>query len=590
MTDHISSTYVPPHGPDDAKILFVGEAPGEVEEEKGMPFCGPAGQRLRNTIFESGYNPELCRYANLCNYRPDYNKFYFLYRSTELADGQNKLRFWIQDHKPNVVVPLGNEALQFLTGKRGINTWRGSIIPFLYEPTIKCIPTLHPSFVERDQTNIPAFALDIARIIADSSFPEFRYTDRQYIINPTGEKLVEWTEFLCKQPKLGTDIESSKKDKKIICVGFAPTPYLAVCIYTDTLEGRIAIGKILESPAEKIFHFGIFDNLMLRREGFKIVNYRHDTYIGQRIFAPDQPNSLGYLTSIHTREPYYKTEGRSEIPGDTKVWSERTDRNSLGIYNSKDCCVTIEAHISQIREIEEDGLLPLYENHMEQQLMAIDISEAGVLIDEERRLLFQKALLKKWQKKQEALNVLCNEVVNVSSPKQIKRILYSRDHLGLPERKKRDSKTGEWKTTTDEDALVASVTYCLSEQNKLTRDDARKRWNTPIWVCKLIIQIRGVRKLLSTYIGIKGDPKNDVKYLYGSDYRIRSTYKVCGAETLRYSAEMFVDESGVNGQTFPREGLEIPEDLETDTTLYSFLLTQETEEREEADFTEKETA
>lgn len=584
---NISTIEVPHSGPEDAEILLVGEAPGDDEEQKKEPFVGVSGQLLRNTIFNLGYNPEHCRYANLCNYKPFNNKFHYLYNSPELAAGQRMLTSYIENHKPNIIVPLGNEALHFLTGKGkdkyGINTWRGSIIPCVIKPSIKCIPTLHPSFVSRNQENIPAFSFDISRIIADSKYPEFKYTERQYIINPTGLKLVQWIELLCNSRKLGVDIESSKKDKKIICVGFAPNPYLAVTIFADTIEGRKAIQEILESPAEKIFHFGIFDNLMLRREGYVIANYRHDTYIGQRIFAADQPNSLGYLTSIYTREPYYKDEGRAEIPGDTKVWSERTDRSTLGIYNCKDCCCTIEIHEKQIEELKEDKLYTLYENHMEQQQMAIHISESGVLIDEERRHLIERAALKKWAKKQEALNYLCKEVVNVNSVKQMKRILYGKDHMALPERKHRDPKTGEWKTTTNEDALVASVTYSLTQQGKLKSEAGKSGWDTKVWVCKLTIQIRGIRKLLSSYIKLK----ENVSDLYGEDLRARSTYKVGGAGTLRYSAEQFVDASGVNGQTFPRETIEIPDDIDTETkSIFTLINELKEEEREESEVAE----
>jgi uracil-DNA glycosylase family 4 len=587
MSEYISPIKVNHSGPENARILFVGESPGEDEESQGIPFIGVSGQLLRNTIFNFGVNPEEYRYANLCNYRPLNNKFHYLYKSSELEEGQRELRNYIETHKPNVIVPLGNEALRFLTGKGtdkyGINTWRGSIIPCVHKSSIKCIPTLHPSYVSRNQENLPAFSFDIARIISDSEFPEFKYTERQYIINPTGIRLREWVDTLCKSTKLGVDIESSKKDKKIICVGFAPNPYLAVTIFVDTIEGRKAVQEILESPAEKIFHFGIFDNLMLRREGYAIRNYTHDTYIAQRIFAADQPNSLGYLTSIYTREPYYKDEGRAEIPGDTKVWSERTDRSTLGIYNCKDCCTTIEIHEKQIEELKEDKLYALYENHMEQQQMAIHISESGVLIDEERRHLIERAALKKWAKKQEALNYLCKEVVNVNSAKQMKRILYGRDHMALPERKHRDPKTGEWKTTTNEDALVASVTYALTQQSKLKSEAGRAGWDTKVWVCKLTIQIRGIRKLLSSYIKLKENRFN----LYGEDQRARSTFKVGGAGTLRYSAEMFVDGTGVNGQTFPRETIEIPDDIDKETTsIFSLIKELETEEREESEVAE----
>ena len=41
--EHIGEGFVPAQGPVDAEILFLGEAPGEVESFTGLPFSGPSG-------------------------------------------------------------------------------------------------------------------------------------------------------------------------------------------------------------------------------------------------------------------------------------------------------------------------------------------------------------------------------------------------------------------------------------------------------------------------------------------------------------------------------------------------------------------
>jgi hypothetical protein len=43
---------------------------------------------------------------------------------------------------------------------------------------------------------------------------------------------------------------------------------------------------------------------------------------------------------------------------------------------------------------------------------------------------------------------------------------------------------------------------------------------------------------------------------------MRATYKVAATETGRWACEKYVDGTGVNSQTFPREAIEIPDDLE----------------------------
>jgi DNA polymerase len=45
-------------GNPDAKVMFIGEAPGQKEDEKGEPFVGPAGQLLTNIITACGWKRE----------------------------------------------------------------------------------------------------------------------------------------------------------------------------------------------------------------------------------------------------------------------------------------------------------------------------------------------------------------------------------------------------------------------------------------------------------------------------------------------------------------------------------------------------
>src|SRR5207237_197134 len=55
----------------DAKIMFVGEAPGAEEEVQGEPFVGPAGQLLTKMILAMGLKREDVYIGNIMNWRPD---------------------------------------------------------------------------------------------------------------------------------------------------------------------------------------------------------------------------------------------------------------------------------------------------------------------------------------------------------------------------------------------------------------------------------------------------------------------------------------------------------------------------------------
>lgn len=552
--------YVPDDGLIGAKILFVGEAPGEHEHEEGKPFVGESGKILINCLSRAGLDRSNVRLANLCHFRPFNNKFELLLNSDVLKDGLRELYAYIDLYRPNVICPLGAWPLSFITGKKGIKKWRGSILSYINDDAVKVIPTIHPAAVFRDRTLYPIFDHDIKRVASDAAFPERNLPVRKFVCDPRGLELEEWTQKLCEAEFLGTDIETVKKSRKILCVGFAPSPEVAVCIVPTHPEGRRAIERILESAAEKIFQFGFFDYAQLRENGYNIKRsrigkserpYGWDTYVAQHILAPELPRSLEFLTSIYTREPYYKTVGRGSIPDDSKSWSEKVDKQTLYEYNCKDCCVTIEIALQQMQEIRDEypSTQDIFDFEMSMIEVCDHISASGMFIDEERREIMERILLAKWEKKQFILDRMTGFETNVRSPK-LKEILY--DKLKLPTRRNRDGTI-----TTDEDAIVSLITFCKDKIDNLTRRDAIIEWQIKLAVCQTILEIRGIRQNLSNYIRARqkdGTPRT------GPDGRVRSTYKI-GPETGRWASTKYVDGTGFNAQTLPRDPIECTDEM-----------------------------
>lgn len=60
-----------PSGPKDAKILIIGEFPGDVEMEYGRPFVGPSGKVLKQELRLAGIEPYLCRITNVWFHPPN---------------------------------------------------------------------------------------------------------------------------------------------------------------------------------------------------------------------------------------------------------------------------------------------------------------------------------------------------------------------------------------------------------------------------------------------------------------------------------------------------------------------------------------
>lgn len=565
----IFKTYVPHSGPIGAKILLVGESPGDTEEREGVPFVGDSGQILRNVLGRAGMFPDDVRLANLSNFRPAGNKFELLIGSAELKMGIAQLHEYIRAHPPNVIGALGAKPLEYLTDKKGIHQWRGSILEGYNG--VKVIPTFHPSAVLRDRTLYPTFDQDIRRIVSDSEFKELRLPIRNFVINPRGVELEEWVNKLCQAEYLGTDIETVRDSTHILCIGFAPSPDLAVVIVNDnSLHYHQCVQRILASQAKKIFQFGTFDNEQIRLNDlleanmFVCNNYYWDTLVAQHVMWPELKRSLAYLTSIYTREPYYKHDGKSSIPGDQKSWSLKQTKQDLYIYNGKDDCCTIEIALKQMQEMDENERR-IFDFEMDEVRELIpEVGTSGLPIDEVRRNIFKQALLEKWWKLQAMLETVTGEdSLNVKSNPKMVKLLYTT--LGFPPRRKRAVGDKPATITADEDAIIGCIGITADKLNTLKTDSSKAEWKKKQLILKAILEIRSVRQLLSNYILIG----------YSADGRMRSTYKAAATETGRWAAEGYVDGTGNNPQTWPRGEFDVPQsiiDLFTDLVPEAGLL------------------
>ena len=99
---------VPGEGTADARVVFVGEAPGAAEDRSGRPFVGNAG-RLLNTVLEAaGLSREDIFITNVVKARPPGNRDP---RADEVAHHLPWLEAQLAVIEPDLVVPLGRHAL-----------------------------------------------------------------------------------------------------------------------------------------------------------------------------------------------------------------------------------------------------------------------------------------------------------------------------------------------------------------------------------------------------------------------------------------------------------------------------------------------
>ncbi len=146
-------------GSENARILFIGEAPGESEDREGKPFVGAAGQLLDHYIDFIGLEEDDFYIANILKCRPPRNR-------DPLPEEEDAclpfLRKQVEILRPEIIVCLGRIAAKRIispdfriTKDHGIWFHRGQQ---------KIIATFHPSALLRDPAKKEAALLDFKKI------------------------------------------------------------------------------------------------------------------------------------------------------------------------------------------------------------------------------------------------------------------------------------------------------------------------------------------------------------------------------------------------------------------------------------------
>lgn len=518
------SKYIPGSGPGGSKLMVIGEAGGEEEEKLGQVLVGPTGKEVERLFNGAGHSLREYWKTNVIKYRPPDNN---LKRVNELTDSQgNKVtiegqidNLWkeIEEVNPNAILTLGNLPLSALTGKTGISKWRGSLLQCRLG--IKVVPTIHPaSYLRRGGPgSIPYSARvyvqkDIERAINESYTRDLNLPHRTVDIARSLFDVYRFFDLYKDQKEVAIDIETANCVPS--CIAFAFNPHHALSIpllhegyfkipHSELVEIWLLLIKFFARRDIKyIFQNGKFDHdkieevlgILLQGEVYI------DTMLLSHLLHPELPKSLAWITSVYTREPYYKDEGRNFNPKKDKP-------EQFHVYNGKDSCVTKEAAEQMLPYLKEYDLEDYFFNYkMPQHRLYMEMERRGFCINETlRQEKIRDYDIKAYELEYILYNIVGREF-NVNSPKQVAEVLFN--ELKLPVR-----------AGTDEDTLVA----LLSNHAKSGK---KKDFIISLLELRSINKIRG-----ATYL--RSDPDYDGK--------ARSSWKISGTETDR-SATTKLDE------------------------------------------------
>jgi DNA polymerase len=159
-------------GDEQARVVFVGEQPGDVEDQQGLPFVGPAGRLLRDAVGDAGIDPSGVYITNAVKH------FRFELRGRRRIHQTpgpahiTACRPWLVAEfarlKPELVVVLGATAAKALFGPSfRVTRSRGELLPWpasaqrpqdFAATEIRALATIHPSAVLRADDRDAAYA------------------------------------------------------------------------------------------------------------------------------------------------------------------------------------------------------------------------------------------------------------------------------------------------------------------------------------------------------------------------------------------------------------------------------------------------
>jgi len=539
MISFKGKTFVKPSGVvDSAKYLMVGEQPARNEVRLGRPFVGPSGSILDECLRAVGIMRSECYITNVIKDMDEHLSKYIYINNQGVVSRVSKkgeeyislLKSELVKSKSKTIVAIGNIAVYALCGldKPLVTKRRGSVLESTLVPNKHVIPIIHPATVippKNQYLNKLLIQFDLKRYkeISDDGYePEEQYL----ITNPSHNDCLVYLNKIKERGLDGTTIDFDIElfNEQVSCISFSYKEKEAICIpfissngdhFTIEQERSIwlRIGKILEDERIKKRGQNVsFDaHFLLRRYGIK-ARPLDDTMVAQKIIMPDYPIGLDFITSIWTKHPYYKDEG--------KAWKTGIfDWDVEWGYNAKDSLMCQESFPKQHIELVKQDNVETYERQRRMIEPLVYMQERGIKVDVEGMKKAYEESEKKVVELREELNKIAGRDLNPNSYPQLREYFYGKS--GYKHKAYKSRKTGS--DTTDNDAM-----------KRLARKGFKE--------AKLIQMIRKERKQSSTYL----NPEK-----IDNDGRIRCSYNPVGTKFSRISSSKNIFGTGMNMQNWP---------------------------------------
>lgn len=309
--------------------------------------------------------------------------------------------------------------------------------------------------------------------------------ENSYTLIDTTEGIKELNTKLCKQKSVAFDTETTGIDplaSDIVGISFSykegEAYYVALSPKKEEATEQLGLLKpfLEDESIEKIGQNIKYDILMVRNYGIKVRGPLFDTMIAHYLINPETRHSMDYLAETYLK---YITVSIEELigPKGKKQGNMRdVDKTIASKYACEDADITLRLKLLLEKEIKENKLDQLfYEIECPLIYVLADMEWTGVGLDWDALKESSDELTAELAGLEAEIIEMAGVEYNVNSPKQTGEVLF--EHMKITDKAKK-TKSGQYSTSE-------------SELEKL-------RSKHPI--IEKILEFRGVKKLLSTYI------------------------------------------------------------------------------------------
>jgi uracil-DNA glycosylase family 4 len=483
------------HGPDQAELVVVGEAPGREEARSGVPFIGKAGRLLDRVLTHHGFDRGETYVTNAVLCRPPGND---TPNAKAIKCCRDRLVAEVKARRPQTVIALGAVAGKTLLNSReGITHLRLGGKRHSEELETDVVPTFHTAAALRDPNKFPSIIADVKKV---KQAIGVGWEHTQYEVAESPEHAVRELQRHGMSPDWSIDAEwvagTHNTTPEWLCASVSWTPGSSFVFPREVMNDngfRHIFGQILADKDKRfIWQNGKSDIQCFWRSFAPEAHVTEDTMLMH--YSTDErvgTHDLEQLVVEVLGGPFYKREFREAI-GEDHIWtieSYEKHRDIVHRYNATDSDGTHRLVEPLRKEMQGDGVDEMYQTLLIPGANALaQVEYEGIRIDLEHLAKVEEQVQTSHDELEEATH---EYVANPRSPQQIKKKL-------------------------------AELGYIVPDTTK----DMLKGIDHPF--VDTLREYKREHKMLSTYVrGLR-------KHLVGD--RIHTTFTLHGTETGRLSS------------------------------------------------------